>query len=96
MKTIVHCSPRLLRKTLAIFGILGLLACQEGNSMGITASKFDTRRYFADPKVAAFVADVQDGKLQKVTAALHAGMNPSVEGNEGFQPLFFIFPAATT
>jgi ankyrin repeat protein len=87
--------PVSLRRVLAILGIFGLLACQEGNSMGITAIKLDTRRYFADPKVAAFVADVQDGKLQKVSAALHAGMNPNVEGNEGFQPLFFIFPAET-
>ena len=63
--------------------------------MGINASKLDTRRYFSDPKVAAFVADVQDGNLKQVTDMLKAGMSPNVVGNEGFRPLFFVFPART-
>lgn len=63
--------------------------------MGIKASKLDTSRFFPDPKVATFVADVQDGNLKRVTEALKAGMNPNVAGNEGIRPLFFIFPAAT-
>ena len=63
--------------------------------MGIKATKLDTSRYFPDPKVAAFVADVQDGNLKRVTEALKAGMNPNAAGNEGIRPLFFIFPAST-
>ena len=63
--------------------------------MGIKASKLDTSRYFPDPKVAAFVADVQDGDLKRVTEALKAGMSPNVTGKEGIRPLFFIFPAST-
>lgn len=75
--------------------IAGVLPCQEGSSMGIKASKLDMSRYFPDPKVAAFVADVQDGNLKRVTEALKAGMDPNVAGNEGTRPLFFIFPAST-
>lgn len=63
--------------------------------MGITASKVGTSRYFADPKVAAFVNDVQDGNLKRVTDALRAGMNPNITGKEGFRPLYFVFPAST-
>ncbi len=63
--------------------------------MGIKASKLDTTRYFPDPKVAAFVADVQDGNLKRVTEALKSGMSPNVAGKEGIRPLFFIFPAST-
>jgi hypothetical protein len=80
---------------LATIFIAGLSACQEGSSMGIKASKLDTSRYFPDPKVAAFVADVQDGNLKRVTDALKAGMNPNIAGKEGIRPLFFIFPAST-
>lgn len=63
--------------------------------MGINASKLDTSRYFPDPKVAAFVADVQDGNLKRVLEALKAGISPNVAGNEGIRPLFFVFPAST-
>ncbi len=63
--------------------------------MGIKAAKLDTNRYFPDPKVAAFVADIQDGNLKRVTEALNAGMGPNVRGKEGISPLFFIFPAST-
>lgn len=73
----------------------GLWACQEASRMGIKASKLDTTQYFPDPKVAAFVADVQDGNLKRVTEALKSGMNPNVAGKEGIRPLFFIFPAST-
>jgi hypothetical protein len=67
----------LLEAASATIFIAGLWACQEGSSMGIKASKLDTSRYFPDPKVAAFVADIQDGNLKRVTEALKAGMNPS-------------------
>jgi hypothetical protein len=87
---------RTVCKTLCItIFIVGLWACQEGRSMGIKASKLDTSRYFPDPKVAAFVADIQDGNLKRVTEALKAGMSPNVVGKEGIRPLFFIFPAST-
>jgi ankyrin repeat protein len=61
--------------------------------MGIIASKVDTSRYFPDPKVAAFVADIQDGNLKRVTEALRSGMNPNAMGKEDFRPLFFVFAA---
>ena len=87
---------RALRKAAsATVLIAGLWACQEGSSMGIKASKLDTSQYFSDPKVAAFVADVQDGNLKRVAEALKAGMSPNVAGKEGIRPLFFIFPAST-
>lgn len=73
----------------------GIGACKEGNSMGISASKLDTRPYFPDAKVAAFVADVQDGNLKRVTEALRAGMDPNALGKEGFRPIFFAFAAHT-
>lgn len=63
--------------------------------MGIKATKLDTSRYFPDPKIAAFVADIQDGNLKRVAEALKGGMNPNVAGNEGIRPLFFIFSAST-
>ena len=76
---------RTMYKTLCItIFIFGLWACQEGSSMGIKATKLDTSRYFPDPKVAAFVADIQDGNLKRVTEALKAGMSPNVAAKKGF------------
>lgn len=63
--------------------------------MAITAQRLDTRRYFDDPALAAFVDDLQNGRTARVTAALAAGMDPNAEGRDGFRPLFFIFPAGT-
>jgi ankyrin repeat protein len=79
---------------LVMSAIFALAVCQEGNSMGIKASKVNPDRYFSDPKVVAFVNDVQDGNMPKVNDAIRAGMNVNVEGQQGFRPLFFIFPAA--
>lgn len=71
--------------------LCGLLACKEGSSMGITASKVDASRYFPDPKVANFVADIQDGNVKRVAEALNAGISANSVGKDGFRPLFFVF-----
>jgi hypothetical protein len=78
-----------------IIFVCGLIACQEGNSMGIRASKLNVEKYFPDPVVTKFVEAVQDGNLPRVTEMIAAGMNPNIQGNNGFRPLFFVFPSAT-
>src|SRR5687768_4660372 len=66
-----------------------------GSGMGTTAVKLDPRSYFPDPRIARFVADVQDGDLGRVRSGLKEGVDPNSEGREGFRPLFFVFAAST-
>ncbi len=61
----------------------------------INARSLDSSKYFSDPKVAAFVDDVQRGNAKRVKAAIAAGQDPNAQGNEGFRPIHFIFPAKT-
>jgi hypothetical protein len=92
MKRIIKASKRQLI-AFGIGAVFGLSASQEGNSMGIKASKVNPDRYFSDPKVVAFVNDVQDGDLKKVNDAIRGGMDVNAEGKQGFRPLFFVFSA---
>ncbi|CAN5317638.1 hypothetical protein BH11PSE10_BH11PSE10_13470 [soil metagenome] len=55
----------------------------------------DSRKYFADATVAAFVDEVQRGNASKVSAALKAGMDANAKGADGFRPIHFVFPAKT-
>ena len=71
------------------------LADIEALSSGQSMKPLDSHPYFADAKVAAFVDDVQRGNLQRVTAALAAGMDPNARGKDGFRPIHFVFPAPT-
>lgn len=54
----------------------------------------DSRKYFSDPAVAAFVTDVQRGDVAKVQRALQGGMDPNAMGLEGLRPIHFVFTAA--
>jgi ankyrin repeat protein len=83
------------RRFAAALASLLLIACQEANTMGIQASPVDTRKFFTDPRVAEFAAHVQQGNLAKVQEGLRAGISPNAQGNDGFTPIFFIFPAKT-
>ena len=50
-------------------------------------------RYFPDPKVAAFVQDVRNGRARGVKQALADGIDVNTQGNEGFRPIFFaVYP----
>jgi ankyrin repeat protein len=51
----------------------------------------DSASYFTDPQAASFVDDVQRGNVARVKAALAAGMNPNVQGHQGFRPIYFVF-----
>lgn len=73
-----------------------LLICLEDPTMGATASRLDTSRYFDDADVAAFVDDLQNGRADRVAAGLKRGVDPNSPGREDFRPIFFIFPARTT
>ena len=53
----------------------------------------DSNRYFANATVARFVDDVQGGRVDRVVAALRAGQDPNVAGNDGFRPIHFVFAA---
>ena len=55
----------------------------------------DTRKYFSDADIAAFVDDVQHGNLAKVSAALKAGQDPNAKGLQGIRPIHFVFAAKT-
>lgn len=55
----------------------------------------DSKQYFSDPKLAAFVDDVQRGNLPAVEAALKSGMDPNAKGADGFRPIHFVFKAPT-
>lgn len=63
--------------------------------MAITARQVDASRYFNDPKLVTFANDIQNGRATRVAEAIKAGINPNAVGNDGFRPLFFIFPAKT-
>lgn len=65
------------------------------NSQGMLMRPLDSSKYFADPKVAAFVDDVQRGNAGRVKAAIAAGQDPNVQGNGGLRPIHFVFPAKT-
>ena len=72
-----------------VFGVKFLL-------VGGLAHSLNATQYFDDPDVAAFVSDLQSGRADRVAAALGSGMDPNVEGKEGFRPIFFVFQAQTT
>ena len=71
------------------------LACAPAIAMAIQASPVDTRKYFADARLAEFAKDIQAGNLAKVQEGLRSGISPNAMGLEGFAPLFFVFPAKT-
>ena len=71
------------------------LACAPAIAMAIQASPVDTRKYFADARLAEFAKDIQAGNLAKVQEGLRSGISPNAMGLEGFTPLFFVFPAKT-
>ena len=62
----------------------------------MTNSKLlDTSRYFSDPRVAAFVDNVQRGDVAKVQQGLAAGISVNATGTDGFRPIHFAFAPAT-
>jgi ankyrin repeat protein len=70
----------------------GLLSCGKDLKM----SALDSSKYFTDSRVSAFVDDVQRGNVARVREALAAGIDPNVEGIEGFRPIHFVFVAKDT
>ena len=74
-----------------LFVVLAVIASPERSSM----NPLNTSRYFPDPKVAAFVDDVQRGDAERVSDALKDGINPNATGKDGFQPIHFVFSAKT-
>lgn len=74
---------------LGLFFAAGLLTCSDGKTM----KPLDSQRYFSDPRVAAFVDDVQRGHLARVNEGLRAGIDPNSKGSEGFRPVHFVFAA---
>ncbi len=53
----------------------------------------DSRRYFADLRVAAMVDAVQQGDVPGVTHALASGISANAPGSQGFRPIHFVFVA---
>ena len=66
------------------------------SSQGMFMKPLDSSKYFPDPKVAAFVEDVQNGNVERVKKAIAAGQDPNAQGSDGFRPIHFIFPAKTS
>lgn len=53
------------------------------------STPLDPSKYFSDPKLIAFVDDVQRGNLADVQRAIAGGINVNAEGAHKFRPVFF-------
>ena len=53
------------------------------------STPLDSSKYFSDPKLAAFVDDVQHGRVADVQRAIAGGINVNAQGTQKFRPIFF-------
>jgi hypothetical protein len=81
--------PPMLRIMIIVCIILFLFGC--GTPAWPTTRALDSKRYFPDPKTAAFVDDVQRGNAGRVRTALAAGMDPNAQGIGNSRPIHFVF-----
>ena len=82
------------RRLLRVAAVLVCLAAGQAGAETYSMTALDTRRYFTDPRDAAFAELVQKGDVKRVRASIAAGQDVNASGLKGFRPIHFVFAAA--
>lgn len=83
------------RRLLGTAAMLAWLAAGGAGAETPSMTVLDSRKYFPDPRDAAFVELVQKGDVKRVKAAIAAGQDVNAVGLKGFRPLHFVFVASS-
>jgi ankyrin repeat protein len=83
------------RRLLGAAAMLAWLATGGAAAETLSMPVLDSRKYFPDPRDAAFVELVQKGDVKRVRAAIQAGQDVNAAGLHGFRPLHFVFTASS-